>query len=85
VSSGIPRYIRSGITERARRKVMNVMLNPAPMPEATARFIAGPFRLLIDGEWVPAKSGKTFAVYDPSTGREIAKVAEGDKAVAAAL
>src|ERR1700749_2800531 len=59
---------------------MNVMLNPAPVPEAAARFIAGPLQLLIGGEWVPAKSGKTFDVFDPSTGREIAKVAEGDKA-----
>lgn len=59
---------------------MNVMLNPTPVPESAARFIAGPLQRLIGGEWVPAKSGKTFDVYDPSTGREIAKVAEGDKA-----
>lgn len=47
---------------------MNVMLNPTPVPESAARFIAGPLQLLIGGEWVPAKSGKTFDVYDPSTG-----------------
>ena len=55
---------------------MNVMLQPAPVPEITARFIAGPLQLLIGGEWVNAKSGKTFAVFDPATGREIAQVAD---------
>jgi aldehyde dehydrogenase (NAD+) len=36
-------------------------------------------RLLIDGRWVDAASGKTFATLDPSTGREIAQVAEADR------
>jgi phenylacetaldehyde dehydrogenase len=57
---------------------MNVMLHPAPVPEVTARFVAGPLQLLIGGEWVDAKSRKTFDVFDPATGRGIAKVAEGD-------
>jgi hypothetical protein len=57
---------------------MNVILHPAPVPEVTARFVAGPLQLLIGGEWIDAKSGRTFAVFDPATGREIAKVAEGD-------
>jgi phenylacetaldehyde dehydrogenase len=57
---------------------MNVILHAAPVPEVTARFIAGPLQLLIGGEWVDAKTGKTFDVFDPSTGREIARVAEGD-------
>jgi phenylacetaldehyde dehydrogenase len=59
---------------------MNIMLHPAPVPEITARFIAGPLQLLIGGQWINAKSGKTFDVFDPATGREIAKVAEGDAA-----
>lgn len=42
-------------------------------------FINKPKNLLIDGQWVPAKSGKTFEVYDPSTGEVIAHAAEGDK------
>lgn len=57
---------------------MNVMPQPAPVSEVTARFIASPLQLLIGGEWVDAKSGKFFDVFDPTTGREIAKVAEGD-------
>jgi phenylacetaldehyde dehydrogenase len=59
---------------------MNVILHPAPVPDVTARFIAGPLQLLIGGDWVDAKSDKTFDVFDPATGREIAKVAEGDAA-----
>jgi aldehyde dehydrogenase (NAD+) len=37
-------------------------------------------RLLIDGKWVDAASGKTFATMNPATGEEIARVAEADKA-----
>jgi phenylacetaldehyde dehydrogenase len=36
--------------------------------------------MLIDGDLVPAASGKTFAVYNPATGAAIANVPEGDKA-----
>ena len=32
----------------------------------------------IDGDWVPAASGKTFATINPATEEEIAQVAEGD-------
>lgn len=32
----------------------------------------------IDGQWVPAESGKTFATINPATEEEIAQVAEGD-------
>ncbi|HEV7280074.1 MAG TPA: aldehyde dehydrogenase family protein [Pirellulaceae bacterium] len=34
----------------------------------------------IGGKWVPAKSGKTFATYNPATEEPIADVAEGDAA-----
>jgi phenylacetaldehyde dehydrogenase len=43
-------------------------------------WISAPRNLLIDGKWVPAKSGKLFDVYDPATDEVIAHVAEGDKA-----
>lgn len=33
----------------------------------------------IDGKWVPAASGKTFATVNPATEEEITQVAEGDK------
>ena len=46
----------------------------------TRSFLAKPKQLLIDGEWVDAVSGKTFAVEDPATQETIAHVAEGDAA-----
>lgn len=46
-------------------------------------------RLLIDGQWVDAASGKTFSTSNPATGEELANIAEADasdvdRAVAAA-
>src|ERR1700734_1709240 len=40
----------------------------------------GQTKLLIDGKWVNAASGKTFETTNPSTGEVIAHVAEADKA-----
>jgi acyl-CoA reductase-like NAD-dependent aldehyde dehydrogenase len=37
-------------------------------------------RLLINNEWVPAKSGRTFRTVNPATERVLGVVAEGDKA-----
>ncbi len=37
-------------------------------------------RMLIDGQWVDAASGKTFQTHNPATGRLLATVAEGDAA-----
>jgi aldehyde dehydrogenase (NAD+) len=37
-------------------------------------------RMLIDGKWVEAASGKTFESRNPATGELLATVAEGDKA-----
>src|SRR5258708_34449772 len=46
-------------------------------------------KMLIDGKWVDAASGKTFETHNPATGELLATVAEGDaedinRAVAAA-
>ncbi|WP_210494015.1 aldehyde dehydrogenase family protein [Patulibacter sp. SYSU D01012] len=41
-------------------------------------FLQGPKKLLIDGEWVDAASGRTFETVDPGTGEVLATVAEGD-------
>jgi phenylacetaldehyde dehydrogenase len=50
----------------------------APANDAKANeFLSTPRKLLINGEWVNAASGKTFAVLNPATGEEIARVAEG--------
>ena len=56
----------------------------------THPFLDGrPKRMLIDGKWVEAASGKTFDSINPATGEVLAQVAEGDaedirRAVAAA-
>jgi phenylacetaldehyde dehydrogenase len=41
-------------------------------------FITTPHKLFIDGQWVDAASGKTFATPDPATGQTLAHVAEAD-------
>ena len=43
------------------------------------QFIAQPRKMLIDGAWVGAASGRTFPVYNPATGEILATVSEGDK------
>ena len=45
---------------------------------ANTTFLAQPRKLLIDGSWVSALSGKTFEVRDPSSDRIIGHCAEGD-------
>ncbi len=47
-------------------------------PEVNS-FISSSRKMLIDGQWVDAASGKTFPVYNPATGEVMAHVAEGDK------
>ncbi len=42
-------------------------------------FIAGRSKMLIDGKFVAAASGKTFESYNPATGDVLAHVPEGDK------
>ncbi len=66
---------------------------PPELPEALGSearaFIASEHRLLIGDERPPAADGATFATLDPSTGRELARVAQAgaedvERAVAAA-
>lgn len=57
--------------------------------DITTAYLARPRPLLIDGRWVAAAGDRTLAVIDPSSGREIARVAAAgpadvDAAVAAA-
>ncbi|HVO47592.1 MAG TPA: aldehyde dehydrogenase family protein [Steroidobacteraceae bacterium] len=47
---------------------------------ANQAFLRKPGKLLIDGAWVNAASGRTFEVRDPSSDSVIARVAEGDSA-----
>ena len=59
---------------------MNAVMKELPTSTRTAQFLATPKKLLINGKWIAAASGKTFEVKDPATGATIARVAEGDKA-----
>ena len=43
-------------------------------------FLKSPGKLLINGQWVESKSGKTFDVFNPATDQVITQVAEGDAA-----
>jgi phenylacetaldehyde dehydrogenase len=60
--------------------VMDLSTAHARLGSAASAFLAGRHQLLIDGEWVDARSGKTFEVFDPATGQMIARVAEADAA-----
>ncbi len=42
-------------------------------------FVTRKHRMLINGKWVEAASGKTFPTYNPATGEVLAAVAEGDR------
>ena len=42
-------------------------------------FIATSQKLYIDGQWVPAASGKTFSTIDPATEQVICEVAAGER------
>jgi phenylacetaldehyde dehydrogenase len=44
-----------------------------------SKFVAQKRRMLINGKWVEAASGKTFATFNPATGEVLANVAEGDR------
>ncbi|MEJ0048184.1 MAG: aldehyde dehydrogenase family protein [Rhodospirillales bacterium] len=52
-----------------------------PIGAAAASFLAaGPKKLLIDGAWCAARSGKLFETYNPASGAVLGEAASGDKA-----
>ncbi len=50
------------------------------LDQNVASFIAQRRKMLINGKWVEAASGRTFPTFNPATGEVLAQVAEGDKA-----
>ena len=58
---------------------MGIAVSPHIHPQV-AEFIDKPRKMLINGQWVNAASGKTFPSYNPATGEVLAQVAEGDRA-----
>ena len=47
---------------------------------AVTEFLQRKPRLLIDGEWLPAQTGATFATLNPATGEPLCDIAAGDAA-----
>src|ERR1700683_3093473 len=59
---------------------MTIIMEKPALGSAAAAFLAKDHKLLIDGKWVAAQSGKTIAVEDPATEETIAHVPAGEKA-----
>src|SRR5438309_6006305 len=55
-------------------------ISPTQVDPRVLSFIEKPRKMLINGKWVDAVSGKTFPTYDPATGEVLAQIAEGDRA-----
>src|SRR6204780_944497 len=58
---------------------MGIAASPIQIDSRVSEFISKPRKMLIDGKWVNAVSGKTFPTYNPATGEVLAQVAEGDR------
>jgi phenylacetaldehyde dehydrogenase len=58
---------------------MATALKIVPPADKTAEFVARKHKMLINGKWVEAASGKTFPTYDPATGEVLSQIAEGDR------
>ncbi len=58
---------------------MATAVTAPPMDPKVSEFVATKQKLLINGKWVDAASGKTFPTYNPATGEVLANVAEGDR------
>ena len=58
---------------------MGIAVSPVQIDSRVSDFIGKPRKMLIDGKWVNAASGKTFPTYNPATGEVLAQVAEGDR------
>jgi phenylacetaldehyde dehydrogenase len=57
---------------------MGIAPSPIQIDSRVTDFISKPRKMLIDGKWVTAVSGKTFPTYNPATAEVLAQVAEGD-------
>src|SRR5260221_7407421 len=57
---------------------MGVAISSLPLDSRVHEFLDKPRKMLINGKWVDAASGKTFPTFNPATGEVLAVVAEGD-------
>ncbi|MEE9405199.1 MAG: aldehyde dehydrogenase family protein [Algisphaera sp.] len=53
---------------------------PSMIPSSIQPFLSAPKKLLINGQWQAAKSGKTLDVFNPASDEVVAQVAAGDAA-----
>ena len=58
---------------------MATALKIAPPEDKVTSFVSKTHKMLINGNWVEAASGKTFPTYNPATGEVLARIAEGDR------
>ena len=58
---------------------MATVLSSVHMDDKVTSYISKNRKMLINGKWVEAASGKTFPTYNPATGEVLARVAEGDR------
>jgi phenylacetaldehyde dehydrogenase len=49
------------------------------LDQKVSAFVSKTHKILINGKWAAAASGKTFPTYNPATGEVLSNVAEGDK------
>jgi phenylacetaldehyde dehydrogenase len=58
---------------------MATVLSSVQMDDKVTSYVSKNRKMLINGQWVEAASGKTFPTYNPATGGVLARVAEGDR------
>jgi acyl-CoA reductase-like NAD-dependent aldehyde dehydrogenase len=67
------------MTEYGEIGKMNLTLPPdVQLQTGTTEFLSKPKKMLINGKWVEAISGKTFPTYNPATGEVLAQVPLAD-------
>jgi hypothetical protein len=69
---------RSSLKQAKEEDIMNIAHRIEIDPKIKS-YVSTARPLLIGGKWVAAVSGKTFPVYDPSTGNVLAQVAEAEQ------
>src|SRR5438094_104049 len=59
--------------------MMATAISGVQIDDKVTSFVSKNRKMLINGKWVEAASGKTFPTYNPATGEVLARVAEGDR------
>src|ERR1700676_1208007 len=79
VSSFRP-YTPSPASDRKKGEQNMATTASAPLlDQNVTKFVSRTHKILINGKWVGAASGKTFPTFNPATGEVLSQVAEGDK------